>query len=883
MYGSSSSVDASTPVAPASYVASSSAVPVAPAGYEPSSAASSPVATAPVYTGPTSATESPEATAPYYSSVEDTTSTATVYLTSTVSTVTTAYDTTCTEASVYTSGEITLTSTATLTSSVTSTYLTTVTLSYNSESSLVPAQTPTAYAGFTSPAGYTPVGYTSTASESAPAAYSPSTGESAPAVYSSTSVATAPAGYSPTTSDVSAVSTASHLPPAYSGPSVPYGGYGNTTVLPSGSSATGYSASSYVGSGSATTTSFSFYTASSSISANSSSPVAPTAYSSSSVISAAPIYSANSTSSISAPVTAVYTTAASVVVPTASANSTSSSISSTTSMAPIASVSASVLSDTYCSNLCSTLSFGNLGVTPYSCQAYSAGDAIPVAGGQTTVGCAAGAKTSVDICRVTLSIATSGSSSNYVEVWLPNGNTTAWNGRTMNTDNGGANGCVHYVDMQYVSGLGFAAIGDNGGHNSSSFDGTWMYQNNEAILDWVYRSRHESVVAGKEIVSQFYGESADYSYYIGCSTGGQQGLHSAQHHPDDFDGIIAGSSAADFNHLQAWSARFIQLTGIAGSATFLTSAQWITVQSAIFAQCDEALDGVADGILEDPTICKFDASVLTEATYNLTATQVQTVRDVFSELYNTEGQLLYPALLLGSQVDAFRLGQLSGNIQGIAQNFYGDGVHNDSSFDITTLGQADYALADSQDELHGYVSAFNGDLSAFQATGHKLLMYHGMADPLVAGSNSQRYYLKVAKTMGLGNTQLDDFMRLFRISGMAHCGVGGISGAGAWMFGQNLAADPTGIADNIVDRLVDWVENDNAPETLTGTKFWYDTPSYGVELQRAHCRFPYRTTYNGAGDANLPGSWSCAFIDDWQTCGIDALPRLCNADGTFAP
>ncbi|RMY23559.1 hypothetical protein D0865_16467 [Hortaea werneckii] len=129
--------------------------------------------------------------------------------------------------------------------------------------------------------------------------------------------------------------------------------------------------------------------------------------------------------------------------------------------------------------------------------------------------------------------------------------------------------------------------------------------------------------------------------------------------------------------------------------------------------------------------------------------------------------------------------------------------------------------------------------------------------------------------MGLSHEEIDNFFRLYRISGMAHCGVGGISGAGAWMFGQSGAASAA--SNNIVHNLVNWVENDDAPDTLLGTKFWYDTPSMGIEFERAHCRFPYRTTYQG-GDSTLPSSWGCELIEDWQNCaGVE-----CNEDGSFA-
>ncbi|KAF2768796.1 putative ferulic acid Esterase/Feruloyl esterase precursor [Teratosphaeria nubilosa] len=534
-----------------------------------------------------------------------------------------------------------------------------------------------------------------------------------------------------------------------------------------------------------------------------------------------------------------------------------------------------------CSSICSNLTrFNDWDVTPMTCTQLTAGTTVKTPTGQSTVGCAANFTTKVDLCQVTLDVKTSGTAHTYMEVWLPNGNSSSWNGRTMSTDNGGLNGCVHYVDMAYVSGLGFAAIGDNAGHNGSSFDGTWTMKNNEAIVDWAWRARHASVDVGKQVVNKFYGEKPDYSYYIGCSAGGAQGMQSAQKFPNDFDGIISGAAANGFNHLQDWNAHFYQLTGGPGNDTFLTLVQWKLVQSYILDQCDEKLDGVDDGILEDPTICDFDASAIpvcnsgeTNSTTCLTATQIETVKDVFKPVYNGK-DLIYPPLLYGAQVDAFRLGLLSGTSQGIPRDFFRGAVYNDSSFDIAKLSEADYTKADQLDDLHGNPSAFNADLSAFQAAGKKLLVYHGMADPMTSGYNSQRYYQKVAKTMGLGNTEIDNFMRFFRISGMAHCGVGGISGAGAWMFGQSAAASPA--TNNIVSNLVNWVEKNEAPETLLGTKFWYDTPSMGIEFERRHCRFPYRTVYK-SGDSSKPDSWGCEFIDDWQSCeGV-----TCNTDGTF--
>jgi feruloyl esterase len=535
-----------------------------------------------------------------------------------------------------------------------------------------------------------------------------------------------------------------------------------------------------------------------------------------------------------------------------------------------------------CETFCEELTtFNGWDVTPLTCTQRKANVAYDTPSGQSSVSCATSFTPTVDLCQVTLNIKTSGSAETYAEVWLPNGNVTEWNGRSMNTDNGGLNGCVHYLDMSYVTGMGFAAIGDNAGHNGSSFDGTWTMDNNEAIIDWSYRARHAAVEVGKETIDQFYNKAADYSYYIGCSAGGAQGVQSAEKYPNDFDGIIAGAAANDFNHLQGWSAHFLTLTGAVGTDTFLTSADWTTVQTYVLEQCDAKIDGVADGILEDPTQCKFDATVIPECSDSvtsscLTATQKDTVTKVFQPLYSADGALIYPALFPGSQVDAFKLGLLSGTPQGIARDWFRGAVFNDSSYDISTITADDIALGQSLDDLHGNPSAFSAKLGGFRDAGKKFMMYHGMADPMTSGANAQRYYLKLANELGASNTELDNFFRLFRISGMAHCGVGGISGAGAWEFGQNGAA--ASATNNIVLNLVDWVENGKAPDTLKGTKFWYDTPGLGVMFERNHCRFPYRTTFKGGDlDSADPENWECVEIENWTECADE----FCSADGTF--
>jgi feruloyl esterase len=258
--------------------------------------------------------------------------------------------------------------------------------------------------------------------------------------------------------------------------------------------------------------------------------------------------------------------------------------------------------------------------------------------------------TTADMCRVGLTVATSDRSSFRMEAWLPSN----WTGRFLSAGNGGLNGCIGYADLAYTSALGFAAVGTNNGHDGTS--GEPFFNNPDVVEDFAYRALHTGVVVGKEIAETYYGKAHEKSYYLGCSTGGRQGFKSAQDFPDDFDGIVAGAPALAFNNLTSWSGHFYPITGPPNSSTFVTSAQWIGVHIDVLKQCD-ALDGFADGILEDPLRCQYDPSGLvcpegTNSTVCLTPTQVETVKAVFSPLVNDDGDLVYPRLQPGAEIVA---------------------------------------------------------------------------------------------------------------------------------------------------------------------------------------------------------------------------------------
>ncbi|KIK56977.1 hypothetical protein GYMLUDRAFT_46582 [Collybiopsis luxurians FD-317 M1] len=465
--------------------------------------------------------------------------------------------------------------------------------------------------------------------------------------------------------------------------------------------------------------------------------------------------------------------------------------------------------------------------------------------------------TLADMCRVALNVSTSDQSGIIMEAWLPRN----WTGRFLSTGNGGLAGCIQYADLAYGAGLGFATVGANNGHNGSS--GQAFYNHPEVLEDFVFRSIHTNVLVGKEITKTFYGSPHKFSYYFGCSTGGRQGFKSVQEFPDDFDGVLAGSPALNFNNLMSWFGRFFDILGTPDSPSFITADQWSgLIHENVLKQCD-TIDGVADGIIEDPNLCDYKPEELicvpgSNSSDCLTATQAEALRQVFSPMYGLRGNLMYPRQQPGGEDTIYVEGLYT---SGTPISFSSDWFHYvvyDPSFDVTKLNLTDYQYAEDLNPFN--IATFNGDLSAFKARNGKVITYHGQADILISPTDTELYYNHVAQTMGLPPAELDDFMRFFRISGMSHC----VTGDGAWQFGQsllavegNLTAENLDPDRNALTALVRWVEEGIAPDTVLGTKYVNDTPELGVEFSRRHCRYPLRNTYDRVGDSSVPESWSC--------------------------
>ncbi|KAL5364441.1 tannase and feruloyl esterase-domain-containing protein [Aspergillus floccosus] len=455
----------------------------------------------------------------------------------------------------------------------------------------------------------------------------------------------------------------------------------------------------------------------------------------------------------------------------------------------------------------------------------------------------------VDLCRVSLSVSTSTRSGVDIELWLPSN----WTGQFLQTGNGGIDGCIRYEDLAYGISNGFATAGSNNGHDGKT--AVAMYQNDEVIIDFAWRALRASVVVSKNLVESFYNKPHSKAYYMGCSLGGRQGIDAADRFPDDFDGILVGAPAVDFNNMTSWRASFFPITGKPGSSHFLTKEQWALVHREVLRQCD-GIDGVQDGIISDPTRCQVEPDRLRCGAYRsdgcLSAAQIETVRRVFSPLLDEDGQLIFPAMQPGSEIAAAD-GLYSGTPWLYSTEWFKYVIYN-PTWDPATFTLHDAYVADALNP--GTIRTWPSDLSGFRRRGGKLIIYHGEQDEKITSFNSQRFYDHLSRSMGLASTDMDGFLRFFRVPGMGHCS----GGPGAWCFGQMGGASAEGVRfekeTNALAALVAWVEDGVSPDTVLGRKFVEDRVELGVEKERFHCRYPLRSMYGG-GNASLAGSWRC--------------------------
>ncbi|WP_137894808.1 tannase/feruloyl esterase family alpha/beta hydrolase [Ramlibacter sp. 2FC] len=455
-------------------------------------------------------------------------------------------------------------------------------------------------------------------------------------------------------------------------------------------------------------------------------------------------------------------------------------------------------------------------------------------------------------CRVTVTKQTSPDSSVDVEVWLPKAN---WNGRFLGTGNGGPAGAItYYTGLREGLIRGFAVANSDLG---TARDITTREGHPEKWKDFGYRATREMTLAGKSIVNAYYQTSPRYSYFQGCSTGGQEALTHAQRYPTDYNGIIVGAPGNNRTHLNMsfiWNHKALTAPG----AT-LTPGKAKMVQSKSVAAC-VGKDGGSptDTFLTDPRQCNFDPKTLpvcapgADGDDCLTAPQLAAVEKWYAGPTNPRtGERILSGVPFGSEALLYGLADQSASWWP-AQQFYPFYWIFGKPYDHNTF-DFDQDVERIDDALAPILNANNPDLSAFKANGGKMIMYTGAQDPAVVFPEAIKYYERVVTAQGGDLTATQSFFRYYLVPGMGHCsGLDG--GDGGTEFGQPYSAYvPTDPQGDILIKMTDWVEKQEAPEEIIGTRF---TASGQIATQRPICVYPKLPKYLG-GDPNKAGNFVC--------------------------
>ncbi len=438
------------------------------------------------------------------------------------------------------------------------------------------------------------------------------------------------------------------------------------------------------------------------------------------------------------------------------------------------------------------------------------------------------------VCRVTATV-THPPAGDRVKVFiaLP---MTGWNGRFRGNGGGGFVG-GNASSVRAPAGLGYVAgatdTGHEGGSGSFALDANGRL-NWPLIQDNAYLGIHEMTVVGKALTQALYGRAPGFSYFVGNSTGGRQGLMEAQRFPADYEGILSGCPAVN------WT-RFIPVTiwpqvMMLAAGNFVSKAKLDAATAAAVIACDGA-DGVTDGVIDDPTRCDYDPKALVgtkvgEGTF--TTADADVVRRIWEGPRKQDGSFMWHGLTRGTDLNshAGTAGTpLTGNPFIIGLDYVRFFLVQDPKWDWTTLTPAGFELR-WQQSVEQYGAVFgtdNPDLTAFRDRGGKLIIFHGQSDQLVPVGGSIDYYRRVQQHMG-GAEKTAQFARLFLVPGVDH----GFRGPGATPINQ-------------LDALIRWVEQGQAPEKLMAER-----RDQGGRVTRTRPLFPYPQVakYTGSGSTD---------------------------------
>ena len=273
----------------------------------------------------------------------------------------------------------------------------------------------------------------------------------------------------------------------------------------------------------------------------------------------------------------------------------------------------------------------------------------------------------------------------------------------------------------------------------------------EKVADWGHRAVHETAVAAKALIRAYYGKPEKLSFWSSCHEGGNQALTEAQKYPTDYDAIAAGDPAYYITHLQAMSeyTTWVALKDGVKAPGYIPPSKYPVIHRAALDQCD-ALDGVRDGYIEDPTRCHFDPETIrcpgkADLASCLTEPQVQTAKLIYAGPKLADGKQIYPGFDPGSELG---WGLMAAGPQplSISTGFFKAIVFQNPNWDFRTFDvDRDTKLAESKDGAP--LDSNNPDLKPFKDHGGKLLIYQSWDEAIIPPRSMIDYYKNVLAAM----------------------------------------------------------------------------------------------------------------------------------------
>lgn len=417
----------------------------------------------------------------------------------------------------------------------------------------------------------------------------------------------------------------------------------------------------------------------------------------------------------------------------------------------------------------------------------------------------------------------------------------AWNGDLMMQGGGGSNGFVGYPLGSSYAGekpalsRGFAVASTDTGHQAktASFDFSFM-RDQQAYLDFAYMANAEVATVSKQIIARYYGKPPAYSYFIGCSTGGREGMILSQRYPTTFNGIVSGDPAMRTGLSNLAIEKWIPVaynqaapkdsSGKPQIEKFLSNGERKLFMDALMKRCDPK-DGVADGMIFDPLGCDFDpANLACKAGQKegcIRSEQIAAIKKAFAGPKNAYGTQVYPGFLFDTGI------AMQGSVPGLlalsAHGIFGP-------YTTATEIDVDKEALHASDPLMEPAST---KLSTFSSQGGKLIFFHGDSDPWFSPLDTLDYYKSLAAANG-GADKVMEWSRFFFVPGMAHCGGG-----------------PSLDRFDMLSAVVDWVEKGVAPDEVIATGKAFPGRS------RPLCPYPKHAQYAGTGNSEDARNFRC--------------------------